>query len=984
TEMLHDYSFFSVSTIDSFFQKIVRNFTRETGIQYNYEIELDTDSVINSTVDILLESCNSDPQLKKDIISLVDQKIENSSKWDFRKDLRNFLKKVIESDFRNYEKEYFEFFGDKNKISQFQSILFKSKQEFENEIKKYCESISHVLKKHNLNSQDFSGKSRSIANKLSNTYQKLKENSELEINNHFANIDVPEKWLTKAQISTEPYYSAMNELMSLAQQMKEHFELKYSDYNTAIIINKHFNYAAIINSGLKTLHQYLNDEGKFLISEIPVFLSEIATNNSSSFIYEKTGSYYENFLIDEFQDTSNIQWQSFYPLLHESLSSGTEKDINVLVGDVKQSIYAWRGGDWRLLAYRIQQIFKNYYETKNLLDNWRSGKDIVDFNNSFFTNASNILANSINSNYPEHLHSLTGDLLRNSIYNNLIQTCKKDFKSYVNITIFDKQDKKDTSAVIRNIIKQIEYLQEMNYKPGDIMILVRKNDEGSDIARQIIQYSQSAEAKPGIIYDVISSDALFVSANRAVRLIISCLRYFADKNNKLAFNEAAYIYYIQSKLHNDEEIIFSKDVFFNKLENIIKPIENIDKNISLHEIVDLIISLLELNKIDENIPFLNSFRDIIHDYCMKNPAEINNFLEYWDETGVSLNLKIPEKQNAINIISIHKAKGLAADFVFIPFCDWNMTRYNDIIWAKTDSAPYNALPVWPVSFNNKLANSLFCDDFYIHKFQQTVEAFNMMYVAFTRARKGLFISAYDQTDNTFNSIYSVLKKVISEPEFTNVSKLINNRNSESGFTEYNLGEIEKIEKINEDNKYFNSYPVYLTNKQIRIKSFFDRDKVNASSQSSIHKGIIYHKIFESITTSKDIDNAINKLFITGQIQQNEINNLSNEIKKIISSDFIKSWFDGTYKVINEAEIITKSQNIRRPDRIMISDNETIVVDYKFGFDENKKYIRQTKEYASLLEKMGYENIKTYIWYVFSNYLVKVLVDSDETEKIELE
>ncbi|HOZ30796.1 MAG TPA: 3'-5' exonuclease, partial [Bacteroidales bacterium] len=534
-----------------------------------------------------------------------------------------------------------------------------------------------------------------------------------------------------------------------------------------------------------------------------------------------------------------------------------------------------------------------------------------------------------------------------------------------------------------NIIKKIEYLQEMNYKPGDIMILVRKNDEGSDIVRQIIQYSQSAEAKPGIIYDVISSDALFVSSNKAVRLIISFLRYIADNKNKLAFTEAAYIYYLHSKLISDEEISFNFKTYSDYLEKTIKPIETSVRQLLLHELVDTIISTLSLNTNVENIPFLNSFRDIIHEFSTKNPADINSFLEYWDESGAKLNLKIPEKQNAINIISIHKAKGLAADFVFIPFCDWKMVHNDDIIWAKTDNPPFNALPVWPVSFNNKLSNSLFCDDFYLHKFQQTVETFNMMYVAFTRARKGLFISATDQTDKNFNSIYSVLKNVLSEPQFASVSKLANNRNAELGYTEYQSGEIEKTIKKEENNKYFSTYPVYISKKQIKVKSFFDRDKVDVSSVSTIHKGIIYHKVFENIKTHNDIDKAVRKLYYSGQIRQSEVIEISNEIKSIISAGYIKHWFDGSYKIINETEIITNDHAIKRPDRVMLSDDETIVVDYKFGFNENNKYIKQTKDYANLLGSMGYKNIKLYIWYVMSGYLIKIDVNSNKTEKIDL-
>ncbi len=988
TEMLHDYSFFSVSTIDSFFQKILRNFTRETGIQYNYEIELDTENVINLAVDNLLESSNTNPELKQNIISLVEQKMENLSKWDFRKDLKSFLKRVIESDYRSYEVEYNEFFADKHKVAAFKKDLTKIEREFKSQIKIYCDELSGILIKYNLGLEDFSGGNmRAIIKRIIRTYEFLENSIDIDSSKHFKDIEVEEKWLTKANLSKEPHKTATTELIKKCILLSEYFNKQYKSYVTTIIVKKHLNYAALINDGLQTIHKYLNDEGKFLISEVPVFLSEIARQNSSSFIYEKTGSFYENYLIDEFQDTSSIQWNSFYPLMLESLSSGQPEDVNILVGDVKQSIYAWRGGDWRLLAYQVKQKFESYYQHISLDDNWRSGKTIVEFNNFFFKTAAQTIANSIKETYPENLIEYTGDLLQNSIYNNITQNVKKNFESIVKLSIFEQTKDSETSIesqIIKRMINQIEELQENNHKPGDIMILVRTNDQGSRIAKEIIQYSQSSEAKPGIVYDVISSDALFVSSNKAVQLIISCFKYLLNENDKLSLNEAGYIYYLNSEMNTTDDLIFNHIDFISKLEKVIEPLQVNFRQKLLHDLTDIIIEDLGLNKKEENIPFLNSFRDIVHEFGLKHTAEVESFLEFWDEKGIKQNLKIPEKQNALNIISIHKSKGLAADFVFVPFCNWELHKSGDMIWAETNIAPFDALPVWPVNFDGKTEKSIFSDTYYFHKFRQTVESFNMMYVAFTRARKGLFVSVPNAADVSFSKISSVLKNVIQGPEFITNSEpeisVLENFNC----TEYSLGKITMAEKTEDNHGYFKSYPVFVPKKHIKVKSFFDRDKVDASSKSLVHKGIVYHKIFENIKKISDIDNAVKDLYAKGLIGESDVVEYSNEIRNIISSPIIKSWYDGTYKVNNEAEIITKNGFLRRPDRIMESADEIIIVDYKFGFSESAKYISQTKEYANLLAEMGYVNIKIYIWYVLSDYLIKVNIETEDTEKITIE
>jgi ATP-dependent helicase/nuclease subunit A len=987
TGMLHDYSFFSVSTIDSFFQKVLRNFTRETGIQYNYELELDTANVINMAVDDLLEKSNSDPQLKKNIISLVEQKMENLSKWDFRSDLKSFLENVIYSDYRSYENAYNEFFSDTDRNKKFRNEIIKIQKDFVEYANNYCNKLSDLMKINNLQIDSFSGGSTSsIIKRLLKTQSQLKSNETIVIDSTFKGIDEAEKWFVKAKIQSGQYNKIVADFISLSIEMKEFYLCEYPKYITAGLIKKNIGYAALISDGIKAIRDYLGKEDKFLISEVPVFLSEIARNNSSSFIYEKTGTFYENYLIDEFQDTSISQWNSFYPLLSESLADGDENEINILVGDVKQSIYAWRGGDWRLLAYKVKESFENYFKTINLDDNWRSGETIVNFNNVFFREASNVLSETIKSNFPEHLAPATSDLIKTVIYGNIEQNVKKQFDSELSVSIFETPKDKHRDlppkvGIIQKMIEKIEDLQLLGHTAGEMMILVRSNAEGSEIAKSIISHSRSHSAKKGVIYDVISSDALLISANKAVKLLISCFRYLNNIKDQLSFTEAAYIYYVQTVLQDQMDSDLSKEDFTAYFDSKIKHLTEIFRHKLLHELTDIIIEELELNKTQDNIPFLNSFRDLIHDFCLRNPSEIGAFLEYWDESGYKQNLRIPEKQNAINIISIHKSKGLAADFVFVPFCNWELSKSGDMIWVSSPNPPFNALPVWPVNYNQSLESSEFADDYYYTKFKHSIEAFNMMYVAFTRARKGLYISIIDTLDKSNNKISTIVKKVFANQTFLEKINAEAVENPDLRYIEYSIGKIPKAIKENNDDSYMDSYPVYVPQKQIKIKSFFERDKLDPESETSVHKGIVFHKIFEKINLAVDVESAVNKIVASGLIKSEEAENYKTDVKNLINNDFVKDWFSEKYIILNEAEIITAAGQIKRPDRIMISSEMAIIADYKFGSHEKLSYISQTREYAALLKELGFNKIEIYLWFVLSGFVIKVDADSGTTEKI---
>jgi ATP-dependent exoDNAse (exonuclease V) beta subunit len=766
--------------------------------------------------------------------------------------------------------------------------------------------------------------------------------------------------------------------MQISESIKDFYISHYKTYYTCRLIKKQINYAALIDKSLQIVHKNLFESGKFLISEVPVFLSEIATQNSSSFIFEKTGSFYENYLIDEFQDTSRIQWDSFKPLLSESLSVGSPEQINSIVGDLKQSIYSWRGGDWRLLAIDIKKEFEKFYKEIALQNNWRSGEEIVSFNNNFFDIASGVLRDDINDAIPPEYHNNTGDLIPSTIYSNIEQNVKKDFASSVKIDLF-KSKEDGESDIIKNLIAQIEDLQQKNYQPGEIMILVRKNKDGSKIAEEIIKHAQSENAKPGVVYDVISSEALLISSNKSIKLLISCFKYLSENDDDIAFYEAAYSYYVHKNLKNNEKIVFNKDEFAQFLNNALSSIKQSFNHRLLHETCDSLIKILELNLDEENIPFLNSFRDLLHEYSLNNPAEVTKFLEYWEEKGQNQNLRIPEKQNAINIITIHKSKGLAADFVFVPFVNWELKRHGNTIWVSPEIEPFNALPIWPTKADKFLENSIFEKDFHESNFKLSVEAFNMLYVAFTRARKGLFISTTTETCDKKNTIAGILNNSLlrlsqNKPSFFNIDE-----NDER--ISYKLGDIPVVESNYTIPDYIKSYKIFVPEKKITIRPFYEKNSHDSQSDSNIIEGIKMHKIYENIEHYADLDKALLKLNSIGIINSDDIDIYKRRISETLNHEFIKSWFDGSYTIYNEAEIASSKGEIRRPDRIMQKDDEIIIVDYKFGDIEKSQYINQTKYYAQLLSELGHKNIKTYIWFVMHDYLLEVNTSDNHTKKI---
>lgn len=980
--ILHDYSFFSVSTIDSFFQKIIRGFAREIGINYNYSLELDNEKIISDAIDILLEQAETDNKLKSKIIKIVDNSTDEGKSWNIKNSLSAFVKSIPISEYREFEKDYEAFFADENSEKNFRSEIIKIQNNFKNSIdEKYQKIISY---------SDYStcfsyNDKRNFIYLLKAICEKY-DDSDFSLEDYFKYCNYDEKSIKFKTPKKDISKAVLNELYAIYDDLHEFFLANFKNYKTINIIDQNYYYAGLLNSIIEIINNYIAEKGLFLISNVPTFLSEIAKNNSSSFIYEKVGTFYENYLIDEFQDTSQLQWDSLMPLIMESLSNYKK---NIIVGDLKQSIYSWRGGDWELLANKLYSDFPQDYFPNDLKENWRSGEKIVNFNNSFFETAVGAIKD--NTKFPDEVKKNTTDLIQDKIYSNIKQEFKKESisESFVSVNIIDQEkddEKSFKEKAIFLLIKQIEELQENGVSPKDILILVRTNDEGNQIAKEILLYSQSAEAKENVTYELISSTSLFIYQNYAIQTIIACLKYFANKNDFLAKYE------IKQKLS-----LQFPDIPQTDFDQILADLQKVSSLKLLYENIEDIIDNFGLNKNEANIPYLISFRDLVLDFEQKESPDIFSFLNYWDEVAQKKNLRLSEEQNAITILTIHKAKGLAEDYVFVPFCNWKLADSKSTLKLvkSPDKYPFNALPAWLINVcSDSLLESHFSEDYYIQRFKQIIESFNVLYVAFTRARKGLSVFLDSYAKNPADNLNSVNKLIQFTVENLSSDKLSTKNDNGISYKEYFWGK-DLVSSITENkdktvNKYIDKYGIFKhenknPKEQIIIKSQFDRNKLDLDKDTDINKGIIFHKIFENINYAKDIDNAINKLYQSSIISKDKITFYKDIIEKKIKNKNVAKWFDGSYDVITESEIISqKDKRLYRPDRIMFNKDksETIIVDYKFGKKEEKAYINQIQNYAKLLSDMKYQNISLYLWFVIENYLLHIF-DGKIIEKIDL-
>ena len=645
------------------------------------------------------------------------------------------------------------------------------------------------------------------------------------------------------------------------------------------------------------------------------------------------------------------------------------------MGDVKQSIYRWRNGDWRLLAEGVERDLATFGTGNVILEhNWRSYKEVVEFNNRFFSLAARQLKELYDSECGEenvYSRSIT------EAYHHPEQLVSRSGNGYVEIRFGGEKQEEGSDVEIMDAV--VDVINDTMHRGGelkDCVILVRNGKEGAFVADYLIEYNKRENIPFPITF--ISNDSLFVSSSPYVELIINVLRYMVEPYDAVNRTVLLYNYrtFVRGENTSREDLLFkagSTDESF--LDAIDLPFLRESEKLtcsSLFEITESIIEVFGLRARTEELPYLIAFQDILFDYEKNNTNSIPVFLEWWEKEKDKKVLSTSEEVDAVRILTIHKSKGLEFKTVIIPFCAWDLddTRHGRRIWCQNREEGFRELEYAPLNYSSKLLDSHFRED-YLHEHVKTyVDNLNLLYVAFTRAERELYVLPYAPKitkEGKPSDIGAFLFQVLEAGEMPEW----NSENSCLVIGEKQL--ITGKEKVEDENTLsLAEYPIYELNERVSVRyKYEDYTDPEKTETSAVDEGKILHEIFRRIETVEDVDRAVNNMYASGLLTSVERADYREQVVSYLNNTPHSEWFDGKYKVINERDILFCHSGKARPDRVMIDGKKAIVVDYKFGQKEEKSYIRQVGFYCKTLRQMGYTDVSGYIWYVPLGKVVSV-------------
>jgi ATP-dependent helicase/nuclease subunit A len=985
-KILHTYSRFYVGTIDSFFQQVIRSFTREMGIQTGYTVELDTEFVLDDAIDRLQIETSENKHLLHWLTDFALDRIEKGSSWNFRKDITKLGQQLFNEQFKTFSNMLSGQIADKDFMVACQQEFARIKKKFENTIRQMATGGMDCIRSAGLEPRDFFQRDSGPAGFL----LKISAGNMIEPNSYVRKAtEAISGWYSKNSDRKSAIEKACQDgLFKTLQEVVSYYDRESPDYYTADLVLKNIYTLGILTDLSGHLQDYCKENNIFLLSEASYFLNQVIDNNDAPFVYEKTGNHFHHFMIDEFQDTSLLQWKNFKPLISNSLSQNYD---NLIVGDVKQSIYRWRNSNWEILANAVaDEFYSQSLNFETLKYNHRSCRDIVLFNNTVFREASCLIQDHFDKqsqdagiNLPDYLN---GSVIRN--FADAVQvTGQTDHKEGTIKLVFLAKESYET-AIKEQLLSLINELFEKGYSAGDIAILTRKNEEAKTITDFFISLKNAAGPFQHP-FNVISDETLYLSNSSAIRFLISFIRYFyypEDQINKY-FLVSEFIRYLlpeeEGTIHKplldtpDFSAISVDSIFPGNFQLLLTNAGSL----SLFELTENLISLFRLNEAEGEAVYLQAFQDLILDFTHRRSSSASDFLEYWDERGYKKPVILPGNPNAIRVLTIHKAKGLEFPVVILPYCSWKLADQSNrpLLWCKPQHSPFNKLSAVPVEFVSKLSQTRFAVDYFEELLKQYIDALNLLYVAFTRASKAIYGFAQLPGKDQFNNVSDLLLKLVTKDKDPAGNQDTINLNqyyrSEDHIFEYGelTGNFSREDLADSTSLLLTRYPVSDVKDHLKI-AFQGNISVDAETgeiSRPVSEGSLMHDIFSRILHHEDIPEVLNKMALEGKIQASQVVELTSFIKRLLADNRVNKWFSDDWQVITETEFVLPDGSVKRPDRILIRDDRVVIIDYKFGRLMDTRHEKQLLEYRELLLKMGYKNAEAWLWYVMLDKVEQV-------------
>ncbi|MGI4727772.1 MAG: UvrD-helicase domain-containing protein [Janthinobacterium lividum] len=996
--ILHDYSRFAINTIDGFVQQVIRSFTFELGLDAGYKLEMNLEKVKQSLADKLNERLDEKPELLKWIISLALDRVGDNKSWNYRRELLDLTSEIFKERFQPFENALKEL----DSATLFQDLMKLTRARiayFEEAFKVAAEDALQIWEKSGVQADELKGKSRHPFSKL----YKMAAGDHAVFIDLKKVIDNPEEYQKGGNL-TAPVANLYNQINPVLLDLQDFFSAETGKYEMAKAINTNLYYLRLMQEMASLLTDYREENQALLISDAQFLLKGITADqqDNPSFIWEKMGNRFKNFLFDEFQDTSSFQWDNFLPLLQNTIGEANGKMIdNLIVGDVKQSIYRWRNGDWRILLHKAKADIGNQNVVSDSLEeNYRSAANIIDFNNHLFQEIPKLLQTLINDKV---LQDGSAELydgwwktigLDHIIPDAYLQSFQKKAASTlpggsVEVLFLPVENNMYRASQVREaaLLQLSEklnlWISSGRYQAGQICILVRSNREAREVIghlmidQQMRKIRQETSGEAFGAYEVLSGEALLINNNSAVKLLVSTLQLMVtqDEQSVLYKGLCLQLYFKQlGKKVPPQAWINLKDTPVTKLQNLLPP--DLCRNfyawqqLPLNELAEQLIAVYNLDTQTQHLPYLFAFRDMLARFTTQGELGITRFLEWWDEEGKMKALPSGSQNDAVQVMTIHKSKGLAFDVVMLPFCSWDLDGMtNGIFWVDTQGTPYEMLQSVPVNYKKSLGKSDFSKAYFEELLFNLMDALNMLYVATTRTRNHLYITAPGQGKNEAKT--SIVGDLLLEALKIPVAGLNASFIDNNFVLDEPVPEKTSIKTASEEKIQLNKYPVSqrlsqaLASKKVWVKLDL------LSGDAAAHKGIILHELLARTMDILKLPKVLNEMQQEGLLREAEKEEVRINALSVLQNQELKKLLSKPAQNLSEQTIIDRNGESYRPDKVLIGQNEVTILDFKFTSDQRPEHRTQVKDYGKLLTEMGYPNVSSYLYYGFLQQLVAV-------------
>lgn len=956
--ILHDYSSFSVGTIDSFVHKLVRVFARDLGLPAAFEVELEKEKLITKTVDLLISKIGIDQTLTNILVNFIQERMEDELNWNIKIDLKQFTNKLIDEDsylalrkLRHLKPDDF------IKIS---GRLRKITRAFEGRLYEIARPMYDLLLQNSITSGTLYYGTRGLWGYLERISRR-DFSDPLPNNNVFKTLR-ENKWESGQASSTqlEALYRIIPKLQNQGRQLLSLIETDYENYFLSRLIQRNIFQMAVLSELEKVMAEFRENENLVHISEFNKRIANVIQREPVPYIYERTGNRYRHFMIDEFQDTSLLQWHNLLPLLENSLSSGY---LSMIVGDGKQAIYRWRNGEVAQFAalpeiynrendpqsLQRENLLKQQYLEKHLDKNFRSRQIIVEFNNQFFDFARKYLVDPLQKIYDQH-QQVTNPLKAGG---------------FVQIEFIREEEEVDDPEIDSLRLKRIVELVQENlvcYRPEQIAILTRTNQQASEVATYLLQNHIS----------VVSSEALLLSSSPQVSAIIAIFRLWNNPSDRIAIATALTLlhrlgFFGQVPLHH----ILSQCREINTESNSAQSFEEIliasgftypFKHILSLPLVDraeLLIDGLYLDPHARN-PYLSFFLDLLYHETSVKALTLDEFLEFWDEKGWRKPVVIPENTPSVRVMTVHKAKGLEFPVVIVPYPLKYGGNTLKEAWIEPQIKEIPELKVVRIPIIKKLEATRLAGIFQEETEKSFLDLLNLLYVAMTRAESRLYILSKDKTNKQGKWNYSPGK-----PDDADLLHdfLSNNyrKNSQGCFV---IGQTD-------EKPIPSGTPTVSKTAGPLIRRSLWREKISLkltgipsatlNSSDPVRMGNIFHRLMSLLRIPEDLEKALRIIVAEGLILPDEAPYWREKISLWLQQDDISEYFSPRFTVFTEKEILLPDGKVLRPDRLMMDENQVYIVDYKTG-DPSPAHQQQMDEYREAMLQAGFQNVHTRLIY----------------------